>query len=260
MIIGLWCIAGMQFLYKQYASGKERTDLVAAFSEFELKNQESMIESIGTYRGKFLERDEQKGELIKIASMLGITSKYEMTGEYEDDRTEVSLVKEGKRSHTSLQFVTISPKITQETGETFTEEISNFDLPTSEPQQYLVIQILMEEDLDSALPFKEKTDKIMKQYSDNGNTTINLKGSYQGKLDLEQRNQISDRLLETMRAVVVSQHRDMQLYTIYGYTDFIKESKKMKDGKINLNIAINYDEEQDKTFLYFASPVVGFAY
>lgn len=245
MVIGLWILAGMQFIYGHYIKENQDADIVEAFSSFGLKNQESLIESIGTYDQEYLELSQRKPYVISIANQLGITSDYEIESIYEVPRSEVKLIKNARQAITTIQFVTMEHEMTDGTIKT---------------DQYVIIKIQIQEDLNSAMKYKDLVDQWMQTDTKDHNTTINLKGSYKGKIDLDARNELSDKLLATMNGIVVSEHRDMELYTIYGYTDRIKEYKETKGGRVNLNIAMNYDEGQDKTFLYFASPVVGFDY
>ena len=85
-------------------------------------------------------------------------------------------------------------------------------------------------------------------------------GCYEGNLTLEERNQIADEFLKEMGARVVSEHRDMQLYTIYGYTPDVKEYELQENQKVNLNFAMYYSQTEDKTYAYAAIPVIGLDY
>lgn len=91
-------------------------------------------------------------------------------------------------------------------------------------------------------------------------SSANVIGCYEGNLNLEQRDQIADRLLGEMGAKVVSENRDMQLYTIYGYTPYVKEYEYQERKKVNINLAMYYNELEDKTYAYAAIPVIGLDY
>jgi hypothetical protein len=245
VIIGMWVLAGIQFVYNHKEAKRNETNIVEAFAGVQMNNQESLVESVGRCTASYVELDKRQAYIIDLANKLGIKSGYEIESKYEMPRSEVKLTKEAKKAATTIQFITME------------EGIENNMVQMN---QYLVVRIEMKDDLNSALQYKGIVDNIMSANTENANTTINLKGSYNGNLNLEQRNKVSEQLLKTMSAKVVSEHRELDLYTIYGYTDYIEEVKTVQDEKINLNIAIHYDEGKDKTFVYFASPIVGFDY
>ena len=43
---------------------------------------------------------------------------------------------------------------------------------------------------------------------------------------------------------------------IYAYTSMMKEYKKVGEDKINLTIAVSYNEEKDETTFILATPVL----
>ena len=63
-----------------------------------------------------------------------------------------------------------------------------------------------------------------------------------------------------MGAKIVTEHRDMQLYTIYAYTTYVSDYVMQEDQAVNVNIAMRYNEEEDKTYVYVATPVLGLDY
>lgn len=89
---------------------------------------------------------------------------------------------------------------------------------------------------------------------------LNVIGSFEGKLTLAERNREADRLMQALNADVVSEYRTMELYTICAYTPELME-KQIQNGKaVNVNIAMNYDEEKAKTYIYAAVPVISLDY
>ena len=52
----------------------------------------------------------------------------------------------------------------------------------------------------------------------------------------------------------------MQLYTIYAYTTYVSDFVMQEDQAVNVNIAMRYNEEEDKTYVYVATPVLGLDY
>jgi hypothetical protein len=46
------------------------------------------------------------------------------------------------------------------------------------------------------------------------------------------------------------------LYVIYGYSKYISEYKKIGNQKINVSLAMNYNEEEQSTYIYLSTPLI----
>ena len=66
---------------------------------------------------------------------------------------------------------------------------------------------------------------------------------------------ISQKLQDAINAQIVAENRDSDIFTIYAYSKGVGSYITIGDSKINMNIAIGYDEEQNRTEVYLSSPV-----
>ena len=126
--------------------------------------------------------------------------------------------------------------------------------------QYLFIELNFLEEPEMAFTVRKALDELLSSYLSSVQSSVNVIGSYSGRLTLEQRNRAADYLLDELDAEIVSEHRDMELYTIYGYTPYISEYQLQKGQPVNVNLAMYYQEEEDRTYLYAAVPVIGVEY
>ena len=62
-------------------------------------------------------------------------------------------------------------------------------------------------------------------------------------------------LLEKLEAEIVAEHRE-DSYVVYAYTPLIEEYKTVGKDKINLTVAIIYNEETDVTEMLLATPLL----
>ena len=76
-----------------------------------------------------------------------------------------------------------------------------------------------------------------------------------GALNYNERKDITDELLKSLDAKVVSENRDSEIFTIYAYTDNIPDYIKSVGRKINLNLSAEYDEITNETVIYLATPI-----
>ena len=236
ILIALWVLAGIQLVY-----GKDTQEdkIVQVFAQVGTQEQESVVEYYGVYKREFLNLEEREEFLRQTAQGLGIEDPVQIVRKYGEEREETQLIKEAKGATTTLRLITSLEE---------------------EPVQYLIANISMKGAVENALAYREKLLKILDGDMKDGRSSANVIGCYEGNLTLEERNQIADEFLKEMGARVVSEHRDMQLYTIYGYTPDVKEYELQENQKVNLNFAMYYSQTEDKTYAYAAIPVIGLDY
>jgi len=236
----LWLLAGMQLVRgKQYEEDKVITEVFAEVGEEE---QSSIVEYYGVYKNDFLKLEERELFLYQIAEELGITDDLRITRKYGDTKDETRLVKETSQAATTLRFITVK---------------KTTEMPA---KQYMIVNIEMKSTPENAIGYRKKLDSILSPYSANSRSSANIIGSYPGKLTLEERNSIADKMLEQLGANIVSENRDMRLYTIYAYTPYFSEYELQDGQAVNINIAMYYSESNDETRVYAAIPIVGLDY
>jgi len=188
--------------------------------------------------------DEKKEKMMEVLGRVGVLEKT-IRVEYEG----------------LLQEKVVEEKVLLEEIHAITGE-GDIKLCNSEngAQSYLFISLEFLEDTKEAFHVKEKLEKLLSPYVSTVQSSVNVIGSLKGQLSLEQRNLVADELLKEMEAQVVTEHRTMELFTIYAYTPYITECKLQKNQAVNVNIAMDYNEEEDRTYLYAAVPVIGVEY
>lgn len=237
-IVLLWGVAGFQIIQGKAAA--EENKIIQVFHTVGSEQKTSMVEYYGTYDDEYLPIEKREALLRDIAQKLGITRGLETDRTNEEKRQEISLTKKAKHAVTTLRF------ITNEEGK--------------EIKQYMIASIALDKDMESALAHKKKLEKILGDYTKDSRSSANVIGTYDGKLDLDKRNEVADGIIREMGAKIVTEHRDMKLYTIYAYTTYVSDYVMQEDQAVNVNIAMRYNEEEDKTYVYVATPVLGLDY
>jgi len=87
-------------------------------------------------------------------------------------------------------------------------------------------------------------------------TTIQLVGEYSGYLTENRKDAVTERVLSALNAKVVYDYREDDLYTVYAYTGALENYITVENKKINIHLAMSQDEENYKTILYLASPIL----
>lgn len=86
-----------------------------------------------------------------------------------------------------------------------------------------------------------------------------LESRLAGRMDTEEMAKLAERLFRTMGGACVLDSEaegDENYYVAYGYTSGISETKKINGKRINLNVAMSYDEKQDCTCVVMGTPLV----
>lgn len=241
LLLLLWGLAGMQLLATKNET--KETTVAEVFSRIGETDREGIVEYYGQVsRDKEIFMLERREEYLReIADELGIYDNIVIFRTYGESNQTTVLQKEGANADTSLRLVTWRDK-----GEITT--------------QTLLVHISLDSDLEMALRVRRKLKSILDEDMETTRSSATVTGKYNGKLTLEQRNEIADSLLADVNANIVTENRDMQLYTIYGYTPYLREAVKQENKAVNVNIAMYYDETKDETCVYGAVPVVGIDY
>ncbi|MCH5273230.1 MAG: YwmB family TATA-box binding protein [Lachnospiraceae bacterium] len=104
--------------------------------------------------------------------------------------------------------------------------------------------------------FRDTLEKVAKKMKmEEITTALELCGSYTGEIPLARKDELTNRLLEELYAQPVYENRENKNYTVYAYTGAVKDYIVVEQKKINVQVAIYYDRETDRTEVVLASPI-----
>lgn len=83
-----------------------------------------------------------------------------------------------------------------------------------------------------------------------------ITGSFKGKLNTGELNEISYRIFNGAEAKKVEGMRDANLISVSAYSPFIDNYITVNDKKVNLNLAVRYNSYEDKTYIWLATPLI----
>ena len=235
---------------------------------------DTYIEGYGKFGVCYLTQEEKERLVENIASALGITSSYGLATVCEDEVNTTVLSKESVNGSVTIKAITQEQQGTENTAEPAVTEpqvTENADSPAgTEPQvtgntnglegtqpqaQYVYVNITVYNNIDCAVSYRELVEGMFDAMGIQGNVNMNLVGSLEGALNSTEKNELVDGLLDRLGAKVVAENRDSDIFTIYAYSKGAGSYITIGGNKINMNIAIGYDEEQNRTKVYLASPI-----
>ena len=222
-----------------YLAGMERVHSVSistAFTDSADERQwcelDTYIEGYGKFGVCYLTQEEKEKLVKNIASALGITSSYGLATVYEEEVDTTVLSKNSVNGSVTIKAITQEPQA-----------------------QYVYVNITVYNNIDCAVSYRELVEGMFDAMGIQGNVNMNLVGSLEGALNSTEKNELADGLLDRLGAKVVAENRDSDIFTIYAYSKGAGSYITIGGSKINMNIAIGYDGEQNRTKVYLASPV-----
>lgn len=234
----LWIFAAFQLIN---ANEKDTAVSVSgAFDKIEFASIQTNIEAFGEYGTEYL-TEESKEQVIKdIAASLGLDNSYDLKSSREDGSAVMTIYQNGMYAKTTIKLLTTE------------KEINEYEVQAT---QYVSINLTLYNSVDYAMSYKNLIEDIFESAGIDGQVNVNLEGGVPGALNYSERNELADRLLELLDAEVVSENRGDDLFTIYAYTDAVDDYIVSNGDKININIAINYDENANNTKIYLSTPL-----
>lgn len=219
--------------------------LAEVFSEDIYYDITSDVEA-SVYIGNEYINDEDKRKIIlDLAGHLGIKGGYEYVSEKTDTGYTVSLRKDAVKADTCIRITTVE------------RELSDSRISLS---QYLYVRIDFEGSPQSTAYYKEKLDTILKDMGMSGKISVNYRGKCRGNLSIEDKNGITFDIIRQLKGKIVDSKKTDDIFTVYGYTEYIGEAVTINGMKANLNIAFSYNEEDNVTEIYVSAPIISTDY
>lgn len=235
LVVILWGLAAVQALGITRQEEKEK--IMQVLADVGTMEQSASVE----YYGVFGEKEKSPASFLKeVAEALGMEEKLTLSRAEEEDRKEERLSSSKGKDSLDMRIVTL------------TEE--------GQEEQYFLLSLTADGEPVKTFEWREALDDLLSGKMEDVHSTTNIIGSYEGKLSLQERNRAADELLERMDVTVVEEKRSMDLYTICGYTPLLEEHVMQQGSPINLNLAMNYNEEEDRTYIYAAVPILSLDY
>lgn len=236
-VIVLWAVVLLYLMGRQNYYREE--EIVDAFMQTPYSAVESKVEAFGELPGSYLIEEEREKLVKEIASMLGITEPYSFEKTENEEIQSVILCKPSKQAVTNIVYQL--------------KTTSNSKLET-EASQYVSISIALSDSVDSGVRYKDMLERVFQLYGIEGEVSLSFTGEIEGNLSLKERNSLAENLIDNISGKVVRQFRSEELFTIYGYSRRLEEYEEVAGEKMNFNLAISYDETQDITQVYLATP------
>ncbi len=244
-IVGiLWIVALSQIVVNEIFT---KDDIVIdAFNSTQSDVLESSIDVWGDLGNLFISESEKETIIKNIAKSLGLDDKYTLETTFAGENMETTLTKRSKNATTIIKIVTIYPEDNKKLG-IF--------------EQHILVNLTLNGNSDSVIIYKKLIESQLKSLNlKEQEIILNFSGNYDGKLTIEEKELIFNKLLKILQAQVVIDDKTEELYTVYAYTGLINDYVTSNNKRINVHMVLAYDEKKDKTVLYLSTPIINSDY
>ena len=128
-------------------------------------------------------------------------------------------------------------------------------------EYYIIIDILNNKVYKNIVAIYKNLNNILNSYSNEVDIYLCVVGEYTKNLQLDKSDDILQNILYNMNAKEIDRVREENFISVTAYSKLLLENNLDYIGnKINLNIGIRYSENEDKTLIYMATPIIKLDY
>lgn len=187
--------------------------------------------------------DNVKEEMVKsLGKKLGVINGYDIGHAGIKNGRMTTLTKLGRNGDTTIKVISLS--VTDE-----------YNQPAVE--NYVMVELKLKG--TAAKTTSNYIDTLREMYQElgmNPTTNIYLCSQEKGQLASSEREMMVEEYLDSMDAKAVETVEFDEVHMVYGYSKNIKEYVFQDDNKINVNIAFDYDPDEDVTYIHMGVPFV----
>jgi hypothetical protein len=219
----------------------EDIQITEAFIKSNTEDMESTLEIIAEYKNGEMADTDKKDIINKIAAAIGLTINNDYTGWSDEERSELLVYKQAKQASTQIKVVSLKEN-----------EIS---------KNYIIIQLSLLSGIQNIDRYKKIVEEELSKLAVKEKQVIlKYEGSREGELSVEEKRTVATSLITELQGDVALEYDEGDLYTVYGYTGMLKEYISSMGNKINVQVAITYNEMNDRTKIVLATPILNESY
>lgn len=239
IVVVLWVAVATQVVVNR--AFHQELQITEAFIKSEAEEIQSSLEIVSEYKSDSLSEEDKKEMINNIAKAIGLTVDGDIKESQESTRSEYYYFKQAKQASTEIRVVSLQ----EQDGEAL------------KMKHYIIVRLNILKGIQSIDKYKTTLEKALKDLgAENIQVTLKYEGNREGDLTSIQKHEIATKLVEDLQGKIAIEYDEGDLYTVYAYTGMLNEYVTSMDNKINIQIAITYNETTNKTRIALATPVL----
>lgn len=139
--------------------------------------------------------------------------------------------------------------------------VSIICIKKNEKESYVIVDILENKVYKSIVDIYTILEATLKKHTPQVDINTCISGEYTKKLQINKYDDILDKILYNMNAEEIDRIEEENFVSITAYSEILSENYlEYLGNKINLNIGMRYSEDEDKTLIYIATPIIKLDY
>ena len=141
------------------------------------------------------------------------------------------------------------------------KNISIIGVKKNSSESYIIIDILENKVYKNIVDIYTIIEKLLYKYSSSVDISTCISGEFPKNLQFSKHDDILEKILYNMNAKEIDRVKNENMISVTAYSKLLEENYlEYLGNKINLNIGIRYSEDDDKTLLYIATPIIKLDY
>lgn len=236
MVAVLWIAVVTQIIVNRMF--QQEAQITEAFIKSETQEMQSGLEILAEYQGEYLNDTDKKNLIYKIAEAIGLIIDDDITIWEEEKRSEYFFFKQAKQATTEIKVVSLEQ-----------EESPGL-------RHYIIVRLNILQGISSIDTYKKILEKTLADLgATNEQIMLKYEGCREGDLTSIQKHEIAELLVEELQGKIALEYDEGDLYTVYAYTGMLNDYITTMGNKINVQIAITYNELTNKTKISLATPI-----
>lgn len=239
MVVILWLAFATQFIVNRMF--QENVQITEAFVKTNAEEMKSSLEIVAEYNAGFLSEASKKEMIQALADAIGLTIDGEILQKQQASKSEYYFLKRAKKAVSEIKVVSLE----QEEGEAV------------KVNHYIIVRLDITESVHSIDKYKNLLEKTLDKLGvAEKQITMEFEGNYKGNMSVREKNEIATQLVEDLQGEIALEYEEGNLYTVYAYTGLLKEYIVSMGTKVNIQIAITYNDLTNKTRVTLATPIL----
>lgn len=215
--------------------------IAEAFVKASTEDLECSLEIIAQHYNDFLSETDKKDIIHYIADAIELRIDDVIKINRESDRTEYVYQKQAKKAITSLKIVSLEQEV---------DSIIKM-------KHYIIVRLKIKESIKSIEKYRKLLESSFKELGiEEKQVTVQYEGYVPKKMTIEDKEDMARLLVKELQGEIAFDYQQKDTYTVYAYTGLIDEYIETVGCKINIQIAMTYDEQAEKTRIYLATPII----
>jgi len=235
----------ISFIIPKISWSQQAFTLEEAFCDSKADFESAEIVDWSVINREFMEFEDMEGKRDEILCYFGIDGQNFTTTKEFDDMYRIIISKGWINSDTFLQIILQSVLLPEEYEK--------------DPQTYMVINITTT-DISQVSQLGLQASGAITENGGQSRITTCLTGTFNGKLNEVEKHEIIEAIMKKLQITNMEIVDDEHTLSLVGYSPLLQSGIIICGKEFNFNIAMRYNAEEGKTYIWMGSPVISLEY